>query len=634
MLVIGTAGHIDHGKSSIVKRLTGTDPDRLPEEQARGMTIDLGFAFYETPLQQTIAFVDVPGHERFVKNMIAGAGGIDAVMLVVAADDGWMPQSEEHFQIVKLLGVKHGMIALNKCDLVETDWLQLLEKDLRSRLAGSFLADAPIFRLSATTGAGFEGLKQHLDTLPGTIAARKDIGKARLYIDRTFVRQGIGGVVTGTLRGATLSVGQAVSIWPTTKTGKIRSLQSHNEEVNSVSPGSRTAVAVTGVERTDLVRGGVISDRTDLTYFREHPVLALSIQMLPNAPVPLEDRRRVLLIVGTTEAEGEIRMFDQAEIAPGKSGLAFFRPDDPVYSLVFDRCIIRLPTPMVTLGGGVVLDHLAAFPRRKELDGLSYLRVRASGALTDLVNSELIKRGLVPAETFLREADVSESEVSRLLVTLAAEGKIARYEKLWYQVEHLKSEVSHLKEAVTVFIKEQPHLKGITLSQLTERMNRGQDTVALLLDYLIANGEVTRTGDFFDLSGRGMTLKGVYKDAHDKIMAALRADKYAPPPLQSFAAQGKHYQEAIRYVIESREAHKCGAEFLLLEEVWREIVTFIRERLSASGNFAVTELRERFGFSRKYAIPILEESDRLKLTERQGDLRIKGARFDHEDFVL
>ncbi|MCM2271467.1 MAG: GTP-binding protein, partial [candidate division Zixibacteria bacterium] len=220
MIVIGTAGHIDHGKSSIVKRLTGTDPDRLPEEKARGMTIDLGFAFYHTDAGETIALVDVPGHERFVKNMIAGAGGIDAVMLVVAADDGWMPQSQEHYQIVKLLGVRHGFIALNKCDLAEPDWLTMLEQEIRARVADSFLKDAPIFRISATTGVGFDSLAQYLNSLPARIASRKDLGKARLYVDRSFVRPGIGGVVTGTLRGGSLSVGQPVSVWPSMAQGK------------------------------------------------------------------------------------------------------------------------------------------------------------------------------------------------------------------------------------------------------------------------------------------------------------------------------------------------------------------------------------------------------------------------------
>lgn len=634
MIVIGTAGHIDHGKSSIVKRLTGTDPDRLPEEKARGMTIDLGFAFFHTPSGETIALVDVPGHERFVKNMIAGAGGIDAVMLVIAADDGWMPQSQEHYQIVKLLGVKHGFIALNKCDLADPDWLDLLEQEIRTRVAESFLADAPIFRISSTTGAGFEQLAQHLDTLPALITSKKDIGKARLYIDRSFVRPGIGGVVTGTLRGGSLSVGQPVSVWPAMSQGKVRSLQSHNEDVERVAPGHRTAVAVTGVDKDLLVRGGVISDRLDLSYFSDNPVLAVSFQMLLEAAVPLEDRRRVLMIVGTTEAEGEIRLFDQIELNAGKSGVGFFMPDDPIYTLVGDRFILRLPTPTVTLGGGMILDHLPSFPRRKELPSLRYLNTRTTGRSEDLVRSELEKLVLVSADPFLRDADVSSREASGILVKLTADKQVARFQNWWYLVEVLQRASDAFKQGITDYLKENPHLKGLTNEQVVEHSGLLAGPTKALIEYLIASGELVKLGDKYNLVGRGMSLKGVIKEAHDKIMVQLRAEPYAPPTLQSLGASGKPYQEAIKFIIESGEAYKCGSEFLLLMDIWQDVVKYIREQLQRTGQLAVTELRDRFGFSRKYAIPILEETDRIKLTQRQGDVRIKGERFDNETFIL
>ncbi|MEA3296866.1 MAG: selenocysteine-specific translation elongation factor, partial [candidate division Zixibacteria bacterium] len=257
MLVIGTAGHIDHGKSAVVKRLTGTDTDRLPEEKVRGMTIDLGFAFRQTDSGDGIAFVDVPGHERFVRNMIDGAGGIDAVMLVVAADDGWMPQTQEHFQIVRLLGIENGLIVINKTDLVESDWLDLLEEDIRDKVKDSPLANAPIFRLSAETGSGCDKLQNYLDSLSGRLTFQRDISKARLYIDRSFVLPGIGGVVTGTLRGGALATGRTVSIWPAMTTARIRSLRANNCDVEKALPGQRTAVSLTGVDKNLLVRGGV-----------------------------------------------------------------------------------------------------------------------------------------------------------------------------------------------------------------------------------------------------------------------------------------------------------------------------------------------------------------------------------------
>ncbi|MFH2049103.1 MAG: selenocysteine-specific translation elongation factor, partial [bacterium] len=283
MIIIGTAGHIDHGKSSIVQRLTGTNPDRLPEEQERGMTIDLGFAFYKTPSDDTIAFVDVPGHERFVKNMIAGAGGIDVVMLVVAADDGWMPQSEEHFQVVRLLGVKHGLIVINKIDLVEKDWLDLQEEDIKNRVKGTFLDNPKIFRVSSHTGEGFERLAVFLNELIINVNVRKNINKPRLYIDRSFIQQGIGGVATGTLKGGNLNAGQQVYLWPSQQSGKIKSLQSNGINVETAVPGQRTALSITGINKSLLVRGGLITDTDNFSYFKKHSVLALSLELLGNA---------------------------------------------------------------------------------------------------------------------------------------------------------------------------------------------------------------------------------------------------------------------------------------------------------------------------------------------------------------
>ncbi len=634
MIVIGTAGHIDHGKSAIVKRLTGTDPDRLPEEQARGMTIDLGFAFYTTPDNEHIALVDVPGHERFVKNMIAGAGGIDVVMLVIAADDGWMPQSQEHFQIVKLLGIKSGLIVINKIDMVESDWLELLENEIRGKVAGSFLADAPIFRVSAVRGDGFDNLMAYLNDLPKRIDSKRDIGKARLYIDRSFVRAGIGGVVTGTLRGGTLSAQQTVSVWPSAVTGKVRSLQTHNEDVPIVSPGQRTAVALSGVEKELLVRGGVISDRPDLGYFIDHPVLALSVEMLADAPVALEDRRRVLLIVGTTETEGEVRIFESPEIKPGGRGVVFFRPDDPIYTLVGDRFIVRLPTPMVTLGGGMVLDHLAQFPRRRDLAALDYLPLRSGGALDDIVISELKKTCLAPVDSFLREADFASAEINSAVDRLIESKILGRFKSWIFHTKYLEGAISDFKTRIEQYLREHPHLKGLAIEQINDLSTYSEATTTALIEYLLSRGELEKIVDRYNLAGRGMSLKGAIKEAHDRIMAELKANPYAPPTLALLAAPGKNHQQAIKFILESGEGYKCGSEFIFLSETWHEIVSYIKERMLSAGKLQVTELRERFGFTRKFAIPILEETDRIGLTKREGDVRVKGARFESEDFTV
>lgn len=633
MIVIGTAGHIDHGKSSIVKRLTGTDPDRLPEEKARGMTIDLGFAFYRTTSGEEIALVDVPGHERFVKNMIAGAGGIDSVMLVVAADDGWMPQSEEHFQITRLLGVRHGLIVINKCDLAVPDWLELLEQEMREKTAGSFLHDAPFFRVSAQTGYGFDRLGEYLNDLPKQLPSRKNLGKARLAVDRSFVRPGMGGVVTGTLRGGNLQVGQAVGVWPAMVTGKVRTLQSAGQEVQIAAPGQRTAVSFTGIEREQLVRGGVISDRTDLTYFRDNPLLVLSVELLAHAAVPLIDRRRALLIVGTTEAEGEVRLLDRKALEPSETGLVFFKPNEPVYALVGDRFVLRLPTPMVTLGGGTVLDHLPTLPRRRDLERYAYLNKRLSFTLESLVLSELEKQVLALRGDLLKTADFADSDVDQTLSQLEADGRIGRFDSYLYAIDALKQVADSVLVAVRHELQKQPHLKGLSTAQLTHELPHLSVVLPVLLNYLVRQSLLERKDDLYDLAGRGMSLKGIIKEAHDEILGILRAQKLAPPTLNELAAKGKNYQQAIKYIIESGEGYKCGSDFLFLSEVWSDIVAFVRNHLRATDRLSVAELRDRFGFTRKFAIPILEELDRLGVTTRDGDSRIRGKHFENESSV-
>jgi len=628
MIIIGTAGHIDHGKSAIVKRLTGTDPDRLPEEKERGMTIDLGFAFYRTPFGQQMALIDVPGHERFVKNMIAGAGGIDSVMLVVAADDGWMPQSEEHFQITRLLGVRHGIIVINKIDLVESDWLELLEQEVKQKVADSFLQDAPVFRVSAETGEGLDSLTEYLNQLPDHLASRKNIGKARLAIDRSFIRPGMGGVVTGTLRGGTLQVGQKVGVWPGMVTGKVRTLQSRGEDVQTAVPGQRTAASLTGVDREQLIRGGVVTDRADLKFFAEHPVLALAVEMLHNARVALSDRRRVLLIVGTTEVQGEVRLYDRKSLDPAQSGLVFFVPDHPVYALVGDHFILRLPTPMVTLGGGAILDHLAAPPRRKQLDRLSYLRDRLPLSLESLVLTELQKQVLVSREALLAESDYAAAEISEIVDRLIESGQIGRIGHRVYSSDVIREETENIVTALRCEFEDKSHLKGLSLVEIGRKRSHLRPILPGLLELLVREGSVELKGDLYDLPGRGMSLKGVIRQAYDEIMSALRVQRFDPPALSYLASRGKLHQQAIKYIIESGEGYKCGSDFLFLSDAWSEIVGFVKEHLKKQERMAVADLRDRFGLTRKFGIPILEELDRLGVTQRDGDFRVKGKNFE------
>lgn len=628
MIVVGTAGHIDHGKSSIVRRLTGTDPDRLPEEKSRGMTIDLGFAFYDTPGGEQIAFVDVPGHERFVKNMIAGAGGIDVALLVIAADDGWMPQSQEHFQVIRLLDIQQGCIVINKTDLAEPDWLDLLELEIKEKVKGSFLEDAPVFRVSAETGEGFDQLREYLDKLPAEVTTRSQLDHARLYIDRSFIQTGIGGVVTGTLRGNSLQLGQNVTVWPFMKSGKIRSLQSAGAEVESVSPGHRTAVSITGIDREHLIRGGVITDYPNLRYFRDNPVLALNLELLPEAAIKIENRRQLLIIAGTTEVTGEVRMLDKKAITPGESGIIFFKPDQPLFTLVGDHYIVRLPTPMVTLGGGNVLDHLPNFPRMKHAARYGYLKDRTKPSVENLVRSELVNRLAVQKNDLLTHAAIAQQTVIATVAAMLSDKMLLEYDGYLFDSATFETESKEMIGELEEKLKSKAHLKGLLLDELIQ-ISRGKAAAATaMINVLVNQKKLVKDGELFTLKGRTQSLSGPIKKAYDDVMAQLRADKYAPPLLTKLAQRGKDHRQAIKYILDSGEGYKCGSDFVFLSEVWAEIVEFMRATLANKNELIVPDLREKFGFSRKYVIPILEETDRLKITERDGDRRIKGAKFN------
>ncbi len=350
MFVIGTAGHVDHGKSALVLALTGIDPDRLPEEKKRGMTIDLGFAWLSLPDGTEVGIVDVPGHERFVKNMIAGVGGIDAALLVIAADDGWMPQTQEHLEILELLGIKEGIVVINKIDLVKEDWLNLIEDDIKNKLKGTPFEKAVVVRTSAIQKTGVEELSKQIQNLISRLKARKDIGKPRLYIDRVFTMSGMGTVVTGTLIDGSLKIGQEVEIAPEGIKTRIKNLQIYKKQVEAAGPGTRVAMNLIGVEKEKIKRGDVVINpgTAILTNF-----LDVKVTVLPDAPFSLRHGSDLLFMLGTSEILGRMTLLNADQLKPGQAGFARLKLKEQLLARVGDHFILRLPSPPRTLGGGL-----------------------------------------------------------------------------------------------------------------------------------------------------------------------------------------------------------------------------------------------------------------------------------------
>lgn len=632
MFVLGTAGHIDHGKSSLIQAMTGINPDRLPEEQARGMTIDLGFAWLRLPSGGEIGLIDVPGHERFVRNMVAGAGGIHAAMLVVAADDGWMPQTREHFDILRLLDIRHGLVALTKIDLVDKEWRELVAADIRTHLAGTFLAEAPIIPVSSVTKEGVEDVVAAIDAIARRLQAVADTGKARLFIDRVFVLTGIGVVVTGTSRGGGFSAEADVHHFPSGDKVRIRALQSHEKTVTAVGAGYRMAANLGGTTRESVSRGDVL---TGFPYTKRPTFLAVRVRNLPDSNIVLDEGRRVLFILGTTETEAVIRPFEDRGIRPGADGLAIIKTAHPVAAFVGDNFILRLPTPQVTIGGGRVLDLLDQYPRRRDLAGfVDSLTARDTGGLHEMVMTELRKRFFTPQDEMLFYADFSDREIRAAVDTLTAEGDIVRHGN------HLgaAARIAELQKTITAQLKnvhdEASYLKGLTADDLARRVGLlPGEQWQLLLDYLEQNRMIGRSQQFYRLAEFAATLDPKMKAEADRIMAATERAGHNYPTPEELEAQFPGSRKTVKFLRDQKSLVAVAGQYVTTAAIWKSIIAYIEEKLERDGRLTLAEFRDRFGSSRKYALPVLEYLDRVGVTRREDDVRVKGGRYDERHSV-
>ncbi|HEX2897263.1 MAG TPA: SelB C-terminal domain-containing protein, partial [candidate division Zixibacteria bacterium] len=478
------------------------------------------------------------------------------------------------------------------------------------------------------TGKGFEKLKDLLNDLSIKIKAGQDIGKARLYIDRVFVRPGFGAVATGTLKDGSLSVGDKVTIWPSNKSAKIKSLQSNNQNVNKSHPSQRTAVSLTGLDKSELNRGGVITRIEDVDFIVRNPILALKIELLKTAPITIENKRRAVLLVGTSETEGDLRLFSGVRIERGQSGVVFFKPKTPVFTLVGDRVILRLPSPSVTLGGGVVLDHLKAVPSQKEVAEKDYLQNRDVAFLEQLIISELQKSIVVNESELLKYSSRSQEEISAVVRELLKSSRFGKSGEYIFENSALDDAAGELLHIVNTLFSSKNSITGLTLKEIAKACSLGDEVASVIAQSLVNRNQLRLENDSYRPVESQTALSVDIQSAYNDIMKELKKNPFMPPELEKLAAKGKSYKEAIRLMLKSGEIYKCGQEFVFLRTSWKEIESFIIKSLQHKNELKVGELRDKFKFTRKYAIPILEETDRIKLTKRQGDIRVRGESFE------
>jgi len=626
-VVVGTAGHIDHGKTSLVKALTGIDTDRLPEEKARGITIDLGFAFLEEPDGLTIEIVDVPGHERFIKNMLAGVGGIDLALLVIAADEGVMPQTREHFAICSLLHIQSGLVVLTKTDLVEPDWLELVREDVAGLARGTFLAGGPIVAVSAKTGEGIAELRAALRELAATVPSRGTDQLPRLPIDRVFTIKGFGTVITGTLMAGRLRVDERVEVFPAGVQAKIRGLQAHGRPVTESSAGQRTAVNLQGVERAAVERGNVLGLAGTLV-----PSVLVDgvLELLPDAPRPLKSRDRVRVHTGTSEIMARVLLLDRQELAPGQSAFARFRLEAPLVALPGDRFVIRSYSPMVTIGGGTLLDIAPPRFKLKAPAHLAHVRLLAEGTPDTVVEEHVRHAGGagVRVGPLSGRVPFGPQRLRGLLDALQSGGRVVAIDRDWFVHPESLTRLRGLTvAALEQFHRAAPLRPGMSREELRGRAGAADERVfAHLLTTLEAEGVVRADRDKVRLASHEVRLTAEQQKAADRLEQDFLSAAAAPPSPEEALARaglsGDEEHELFQVLLEARKLVRVKDSLYFhaqaLDVIQDKLVTMLRERKEIGPG----DIKDLLGISRKYAIPLLEFFDSRRVTTRVGERRV------------
>jgi len=630
MHVIGTAGHIDHGKSTLVHALTGIDPDRLSEEKRRGMTIELGFAWLRLPSGREASIVDVPGHERFIRHMLAGAGGVDVALLVVAADEGVMPQTREHLAILDLLGVSRGVVALTKRDLVDDDWLELVREDVRATLVGTSLENAPLVPCSATTGAGLDDLRAALDRALDEARPHPDRGRPHLPVDRVFTLSGFGTVVTGTLLDGVLAVGQEVEIAPRGQRGRIRGLQAHKSKLERAMPGGRVAVNVAGLATDEIARGDVLA-LPDLV----PPAIRLDARLraVGDLDAPLTHNMPVTVHTGAAEVAGRLSLLDRVDLDPGDEGWAQLRLAAPIAVLRGDRVVVRRPSPSATLAGGVVVDAQPARHRRFAPRVLRHLETLAAGVPEDRALDALAGRGFLDLATFAARADLApdavasittgQPEAAPVLDVLVAAGRVRRAAPFWCDAATWDDTVARARAALSAYHERNPLRRGLPSEDLRTRLRLTPEVWSATLPALAEAGVLRSLGEVAALAGYEPRFTPAQERAAAAARATLATQPYAPPALAELPGVDSTLLDAL---VERDEIARVAEGVYLGRAAYDEMVAASLDIIDEQGSVTVAALRDRFGTSRKYALGLLEHLDDERITRRVGDARVRGSR--------
>jgi len=618
MLILGTGGHIDHGKTSLIEALTGTNTDRLQEEQQRGMTIDLGFASLQLPSGRRLGIIDVPGHHRFVKNMLAGVGGIDLFLLVVAADDGWMPQTQEHMDIVNLLAIERGLTVITKCDLVDEEWLELVTEDVKEHLQGTCLEQGPLVQASSATGSGLDSIVANLDAMAQTVPSPADHGDPLLWIDRVFSVKGAGTVVTGTLTEGSLSVDMEVNIGPKQLSTRIRSLQLHGEDVAAAHPGSRTAVNLLGISPDELQRGMYLHAPGRRPPF---DCIDAHLGMLPGAP-PLAALQEIKFYRGSLETMARVRLLETDELRGGEEALVQISLDEPAPFGPGDRFVIRHPGQDVTSGGGEFLQEgipvrgrklRLVGPRRRERCWPFEANTPTLGldTLARLRSADPAERALLTAASrpFWTPSQL-EARIGSLPPDLIEIGPYVLAPGRWQVLK------AHILQSLQDYHQQHPLAPGMSKEEFRSRLQIPQR----FLDAVLRNlPEVDETAHVIHLREHSISFTPAQEQLRNKLLTALESAAHEPPTMDQLLEQG-YSRDLVRALLFQGELLLVNGTFVVTPSLLEAIEHTVRQAAGDAG-FTVADFRDAVGTTRKYALAYLDYFDRSGRTRRDGDLR-------------
>jgi selenocysteine-specific elongation factor len=629
-IIIGTAGHIDHGKTTLIKALTGRDTDRLKEEKERGISIELGFTYFDLPSGRRAGIIDVPGHEKFIKNMLAGAGGIDVVILVIAADEGVMPQTREHADIIELLGVKKGIVVLTKKDLVDEEWLMLVEEEVRNYVDSGILKGSPIIAVSAVTGEGIQELLETIVSVAATVDEKPVVGQARLPIDRVFTIAGFGTVVTGTLWSGQIHTGESLELLPVRKTVKVRNLHVHNEKMGIAYAGQRVAVNLQGIELSEIKRGYLLATSGFLSPSYR---VDTKLRLLSGGTRTLKNWNRIRFHLGTDEALGRVVLLDRDELGPGQEAYAQIVMEKPVVAYKGDPFVIRSYSPVHTIGGGTVIDPNAPHQKRFKESVLNELTIKEEGSLYDVILHEIenspveLSLGDLVKKTGSQDKQIRD-EIEQLLedeLIVDLTGK----ENGYMGVRNLEMVFEAIATTIEAYLKKYPLRTGYPKEDLRSRLF-GQFNPKLfnaILKYFDDKCRITVRTNLVTLPGYRPTPGEKDLKAISQIQTMMEKELFSPPSLEEIKKTldltETQLAETIAYIMDKEQLIKINESIYFSKVAIDKGMEILSEYFAGEDELSLATARDLFNTSRKYTLPLIEYYDRIRFTRRVGDSRVR-----------